>query len=174
MGLGLISSKTMSEALSFRPLSVLGYDIDNNMLGDHGWSHVRFLAQKTSDDRMLEKFKRRVGQMEKAHKMRMKPRVFENDPAVEDMDEEEELTPDFMQRYTRLKWECLRTVVSLAVLQHPFPKPILYKQLKENLSLYQIVFALSRQKTRHLKNHGKQEPLCAISLDEYPIMTNAQ
>jgi hypothetical protein len=49
--------------------------------------------------------------------MRMKPRVrtladilvpihtmeFENDPAVEDMDEEEELTPDFMQRYTWLK-----------------------------------------------------------------------
>jgi hypothetical protein len=55
--------------------------------------------------------------------MRMKPRVrtladvsvpidtmeFDNYPAVEDMDEEEELTPDFMQRYTRLKWECLRT-----------------------------------------------------------------
>jgi hypothetical protein len=64
--------------------------------------------------------------------------------------------------------------VSLAVLQNPFPKPILYKQLKENLSLHQFVIALSRQRTRHLKKHGKQEPLCAISLDEYALMTNAQ
>jgi hypothetical protein len=100
--------------------------------------------------------------------MRMKPRVrnlpgglvpidtmeHENYPAVENMDEEEELTPDVMQRYTRLKWECLTTGVSLAALQHPFPKPILYKQLKENLSLHQIVIALSRQKTRHLKKPG--------------------
>jgi hypothetical protein len=187
MGLGLIASKTMSEALSFRPLLVLGYAINSNLLGAHGWSRVRVLAQKTSDDKMLEKIKRRVGQMEKAHKMRMNPRIrnlpggsvpidtmeFENDPALEDMDEEEELTPDFMQRYTRLKWECLTTGVSLAGLQHPFPKPILYKQLKENLSLHQIVIALSRQKTRHLKQHGKQEPLCAISLDEYALLTNA-
>jgi hypothetical protein len=61
MGLGLIASKIMSEALSFRPLSVLGYAIDNNLLGADGWSRVRVLAQKTSDDRMLEKIKRRVG-----------------------------------------------------------------------------------------------------------------
>jgi hypothetical protein len=54
--------------------------------------------------------------MEKAHKMRIKPRVrtlpgvlvpidtmeFENDPALEDMDEEEELTPEFMEGYIRL------------------------------------------------------------------------
>jgi hypothetical protein len=72
MGLGLIASKTMSEALSLRPLSVLGYAIDNNLLGAHGWSRVWVLAQNTSDDKMLEKIKRRVGQMEKAHKMRMK------------------------------------------------------------------------------------------------------
>jgi hypothetical protein len=64
MGLGLISSKTMSEALSFRPLSDLGYAIVNNMLGSHGWSRVRVLAQNTSDDSMLEKIKRCVGQME--------------------------------------------------------------------------------------------------------------
>jgi hypothetical protein len=75
MGLGVIASKPMSEALSFRPLLVLGYAINNNLLGAHGWSRVRVLAQKTSDDRMLEKIKRRVGQMEKAHKMRMKPRI---------------------------------------------------------------------------------------------------
>jgi hypothetical protein len=68
----------------------------------------------------------------------------------------------------------LKAGVSLAVLQYPFPKPLLYKQLKENLSLHQIFITLSRQKTRHLKKHGKQEPICAISLDEYELMTNAQ
>jgi hypothetical protein len=61
MGLGLIASKKMSEALSLRPLSVLGYDIDNNMLGAHACSRVRVLAHKTLDDRMLEKIKRCVG-----------------------------------------------------------------------------------------------------------------
>jgi hypothetical protein len=75
MGLGLIASKTMSEALSFRPLSVLGYAIDTNLLGAHGWGRVRVLAQKTTDDKMLDKIKRRVGQMEKAQKMRMKPKI---------------------------------------------------------------------------------------------------
>jgi hypothetical protein len=136
---------------------------------------------------MIDKIKKRVGQMEKAHKMRKKPKIraspevlvpvdlmgVKNDPAVDDMDEEEELSPDFIKHDTRLKWECLRTGVSLAVLQYPFPKPLLYKQLKENLSLHQIVYTLLRQKTRNLKKHGKQEPLCAISLDEYELMTNA-
>jgi hypothetical protein len=147
LGLGLIASKTMSEAFSFRPLSVLGYAIDNNLLGAHGLSCVRVLAQKTSDDKMLDKIKRRVGQMEKAQKMKMKPKTqvspevvlpvdlmgVENGPAVDGMDEEEELSPDFIKRYTRLKWECLITGVSISVLQYPFPKPLLYKQLKENL-----------------------------------------
>jgi hypothetical protein len=57
MGLGFIASKTMSDALSFRPLSVLGYAIDNNLLGAHGWGRVRVLAQKTSDNKMLDKIK---------------------------------------------------------------------------------------------------------------------
>jgi hypothetical protein len=63
MGLGLIASKTMSQALSLRPLSVIGYAIDNNLLGAHGWGRVRVLAQKTSEDKMLDKIKRCVGQM---------------------------------------------------------------------------------------------------------------
>jgi hypothetical protein len=144
MGLGLIASKTISEALTFRLLSVLGYAIDTNLLGAHGWSRVRILAQKTSDDKMLDKIRRRVGQMEKAHKMRMKPKTqaspevvvpgdlmgVEKGLAVDGMDEEEELSPDFIKRYRRLKWECPRTGVSLAVLQYHFPKPLLYKQLK--------------------------------------------
>jgi hypothetical protein len=188
MGLGLIASQTMSEALVFRPQSVLGYAIDNNLLGSHGWSRVRILAQKTSDEKMLDKIRRRVVQMEKAHKIRMKPKAqaspevvvpgdimgVEKGPAVDSMEEEEGLSPDFIKHYTRLKWECLRTRVSLAVLQYPFPKPLLYKQLKENLLLHQIVITLSRQKTRHLKKHGKQEPLCAMPLDEYELITSTQ
>jgi hypothetical protein len=65
----------MSKALSCRPLSFLGYAIYNNLLGAHGWNHVRVLAQKTSDNKMLDKIKRRVGQMEKAHKVRMEPKI---------------------------------------------------------------------------------------------------
>jgi hypothetical protein len=60
------------------------------------------------------------------------------------------------------------------VLQYPFPKPLLYKQLKENLSLHQIIITLSIQKTRHLKKHGKEEPLCTMPLDEYKLMTITQ
>jgi hypothetical protein len=74
MGLGLIAAKTMSESLAFRPKSVWEYAIENNLLGAHGWSRVCILAQKTSDDKMLEKIKRRVGQIENSHKIRMTPK----------------------------------------------------------------------------------------------------
>jgi hypothetical protein len=108
MVMGLIASKTMSEALIFRPLSVIGYAIYNNLLGAHGWSHVRILAQNTSDDKMIDKIKRRVGQMEKSHKMRMKPKThastevvvpidlmgIEKGPDVDGTEEEKELSPD--------------------------------------------------------------------------------
>jgi hypothetical protein len=101
----------MYEALSFRPLSFLGYAIYNNLLGAHGWSHVRFIAQNTSDDKVLDKIKRRVGQIEKAHKMRMKPKIqaspdvllpvdtmgVDKGPSVDGMDKEEELSSDFIK-----------------------------------------------------------------------------
>jgi hypothetical protein len=58
-------------------------------------------------------------------------------------------------------------IVSLAVLQHPNNSRKICRCTKLSL--------LSRdRKTRHLKKHGKQEPLCAIFLDEYALMTNAQ
>jgi hypothetical protein len=82
MGLGLIPSKTMSESLAFRPKSVLEYVIDNNLLGAHGWSRICILAQKTLNDKMLDKIKRWVGQMEKAHKIRMKPKSQAGDEGV--------------------------------------------------------------------------------------------
>jgi hypothetical protein len=75
MDMGLIASKTMYESLSCRPLSVLGYVIYNNLLGTHGWSPVRVLAQTNSDDKMLDKIKRRMRQMKKAHKVGMEPKI---------------------------------------------------------------------------------------------------
>jgi hypothetical protein len=89
-------------------------------------------------------------------------------PAVDCMKKEGELSPDFIKRHTWLKWECPRTGVSLDVLQYPFPKPLIYKQLKEKLSLHKIVITLSRQKTRHLKimeskNHYAPSPWMNMS-----------
>jgi hypothetical protein len=69
MGLGLVSAKTMSEVLVFRPQSVLGYATDNNLLEAHGWSRVSILAQKTSYDKMLANIRRRAVHTEKAHKI---------------------------------------------------------------------------------------------------------
>jgi hypothetical protein len=60
MVLGLVASKTMYEALTFRTQSVLGYAIENNLLGAHGWSCVRILSQKTSYNKMLDKIRRCV------------------------------------------------------------------------------------------------------------------
>jgi hypothetical protein len=40
--------------------------------------------------------------------------------------------------------------------------------------LHKVVITLSRQNTRNLKKHGKEEPLCAIPLDENELMTSAQ
>jgi hypothetical protein len=82
---------------------------------------------------MLDNIRRWVGHLEKAHRIRMKPKsqagtegvvpVNPNGgggPDADSMEEEEELSPEFIKRFTRLKWECLRTGVSLAVLQCPF------------------------------------------------------
>jgi hypothetical protein len=90
------------------------------------------------------------------------------------MEEEEELSTEIIKFFIWLKWKCLRTVVSFSVCRRPFPKSMLHKQLKEHLSMHQIVTNLSRQKTRHLKRFGKQEALCAMPLEEYKLMTSAQ
>jgi hypothetical protein len=176
----------MSEALAFIPHSVFGYAIATNLLGTHGWIRVRIVAQKTSDNKMLDKIRRCVGQIEKAQKMRMTPKTEASPEAVVPGDlmglrrvllwipwkNKRIYLLFFFKSYTWFKWECLRTGVSLSVLQYPFPKPLLYKQLKEFFSLHQIIITISRQKTRHLKKHGKQEPLCVMPLDEYELMTN--
>jgi hypothetical protein len=64
----------MSEALAFKHKSVWGYAIDNNLLEAHGWSRVCILVHNTSDDKMLDKIRRRVGQLKNAHKIRLKPK----------------------------------------------------------------------------------------------------
>jgi hypothetical protein len=95
---------------------------------------------------MLDKIRRHVRQLEKAHKIRMKPKSQAGTkwavpgnpngggPDADSIEEEEELSPEFIKRFIQLKWEC--------VLQCTFPKPLLYKQLKEDLSMHQIVTTL--------------------------------
>jgi hypothetical protein len=41
-------------------------------------------------------------------------------------EEGEDLSPDFVKTVTHLKWECLTHGASLAALECPFPKPIIY------------------------------------------------
>jgi hypothetical protein len=96
---------------------------------------VQAFVQNTSDDKMLAKTKRRVGQMEKAARERMatishnfaKVRVVSGrtGTVVDIMDTEEEISPDFIKCITWLKWECLRAGVSLVVQQCLFPKHLI-------------------------------------------------
>jgi hypothetical protein len=74
MGLGLIASKTISEALLFNPKAILGYDIDNTLLGAHGWSQVHILVHNTSGDKILDNTRRQVGRLENAAWERMQPK----------------------------------------------------------------------------------------------------
>jgi hypothetical protein len=122
---------------------------------------------------MLDKIRRRVGQLEKAQREIMEPKSHigteggvvpgnpkggKTGPGEDSMDREEDISPEFIICFTQLKWECLRTEVSMAVLQRPFPKPPKYKQLKEDV----MIVTLSRLKTRHLKKVGKLDPLCVL------------
>jgi superfamily II helicase len=124
--------------------------------------------------------------MKKAHEMRMKPKT-EASPEVlvpvdlmgvkkgvdvDSMEEEEEVSPDFIKRYTRLKWECLRMGVSLTVLQ--YPKTSTLQTAKGKIVGAPNLHYSLGGKMRHLKKHEKQEPLCAIPLDEYKLMTSTQ
>jgi hypothetical protein len=112
MGLGLIFYKTMSE-----DKVVLGYAIDNNLLEAHGWSRVCVRAQKTSDDKIIDKIRRQMGQLENATREIMEPKSHigtkgvvpgspkgdKTGPDGDSMDQEEELSPEFIKRFTCLK-----------------------------------------------------------------------
>jgi hypothetical protein len=72
---------------------------------------------------MLDKIRRQVGQMEMAHKMRIKPKIEygpevlvpcnpkwgEKGPTVDYMEEEEEICHEFIKHFTRLQWKYLTT-----------------------------------------------------------------
>jgi hypothetical protein len=69
---------------------------------------------------MLDRIRRRARQMKKAHSKRMKltteagpevvvpgnPKGGEKGPALDFMGEEEDISPEFIKCFTRLKWEC--------------------------------------------------------------------
>jgi hypothetical protein len=61
------------------------------------------------------------------------------------MEEEEELSPEFIKRFTWLELEYLTTGVSLAVLQCPFPKYLVYKQLKEDFLCIEVLYFLNTE-----------------------------
>jgi hypothetical protein len=45
---------------------------------------------------------------------------------------------DFVKTCIRLTWDCFARGVSLAALDCPFPKPYIYKNLKEDLEMREI------------------------------------
>jgi hypothetical protein len=57
------------------------------------------------------------------------------------------------------------------MLQCPFPKTLIFKQLKEDLSMRRIIDNILKHKMRHLNKVEKQEPLCDIPLEDYKSMT---
>jgi hypothetical protein len=77
------------------------------------------------------------------------------------------MEPEFLKRFTRLKWECLRIGVSLEILEYSFAKPLIYKQLEEDLTMRIISDTLMRKKMNQLKKYVKQELVCTLHFDQY-------
>jgi hypothetical protein len=74
MGLGLIVFKKISEAVAFNVKAVMRYAIDNSLFESHGRSRVvQIIVHNTSENKMLARIRRRVGQIEKAAWERMGP-----------------------------------------------------------------------------------------------------
>jgi hypothetical protein len=90
------------------------------------------------------------------------------------VNETEDLGPDFASKFVRLKWECLKYCVLLDIVQHPFPKPDIYRHLKGYLTLKQIFANLMTKKRNRLKKLGKQETFCYLPFEEYESMTPTQ
>jgi hypothetical protein len=88
--------------------------------------------------------------------------------------ETEYLGPDLVSTFVRLTWECLNCGVLLDIVQHPFPKPDIYRHLKGDLTLKQICANLMTKKRNRLKKLGKQETLCSLPFEDYESMTSTQ
>ena len=137
IGVALVN-KTLKQVLVFDKKAVMGYAIDNNLLDCHGWKSVRRLVQKTTDDNLISRSKRRVGQLQLEERKRRLKRQDNKDSGSSsasdsdstnkdkyvDIQEEkdDDLTPEFMKKFIRLKYDCLKHGVSLTVLKCPLPK----------------------------------------------------
>jgi hypothetical protein len=62
-----------------------------------------------------------------------------------EQEEGEDLSPDFVKKFTQLTWDCLTHGVSLENLEFPFHKPYIYKKLKEDLEMRKIQYILLRK-----------------------------
>jgi hypothetical protein len=59
----------------------------------------------------------------------------------------------------------------LDIVQHPFPKPDIYRHLNGDLTLKQICANLMTKKRNRLKRLGKKDTLCSLPFEEYESMT---
>jgi hypothetical protein len=98
----------------------------------------------------------------------------DDDPDLDVMHDTEDLGPDFASKFVCLKWECLKYGVSLDIVQHPFPKPDIYRYLKGDLTLKQICANLMTKNRNRLNKLGKQETFCSLPFEEYESMTPTQ
>jgi hypothetical protein len=158
LDVGLIVSNTLKEAFHFDRVVVMGCDIGNNLLECRGWRSVRKLVQHTTNVDLISRIKRRVGQMKQYEKNRRSKQNKNDDSDYEDdksndenssndsttyqdmdetieLEEEEDLSLDFMKKFTRLKWNCITHGLSEAALECHFPKSYIYKKLQEELDV---------------------------------------
>jgi hypothetical protein len=98
----------------------------------------------------------------------------DDDPHLDVVDETEYLGPDVASKCVRLKWECLKYVVSLDIVQHPFLKPDIYRHIKGDLTLKRICANMMTKKRNRSKKLGKQETFCYFPFEEYESMTPTQ
>jgi hypothetical protein len=91
----------------------------------------------------------------------------DDDPDLDVVHETEDLGPDVASKFVCLKWECLKYGVLLDMVQHPVPKPDIYRHLKGDMTLKQICSNLITKKRNRLEKLGKQETFCSLPFKEY-------
>jgi hypothetical protein len=81
------------------------------------------------------------------------------------------VSPYFVKKCTRLKWNCLTQGVSLEALECPFPKLYIYKKVKEDLEMHEIHVIFLRKWKVYMKIYGLQNPICSLFFDQYESLT---
>jgi hypothetical protein len=140
----------MSASLVFNKKAVVKYCLSKDLIDVRGWARVRNLIHRSSDSGMVSRVKRRVIQLGKKVEANQ-----DDDPDLDVVHETEYLGPKFASKFVCLKWECLKYGDSLDIVQHPFPKPGIYKHLKGDLTLKQINSNMMTKKRNRLKKLGK-------------------